>query len=1168
MLLRLVFMFTCLIIGNKASAQIYAISDTTVCLSYTIPAAQGDGLSSDIVYSSEPQGSGIIYNVGDVLTESSQIFVYDSKEFYEECYFANVISTPPNVYANPNIQSCDGYAILPYIQGKYLTSLAAYYTEPGGQGTAYFPGRILTESDTLYIYDGIASCFSEDTIVVEILPEIFLPEQNDLRGCTSVVLPQIYGSQLPKNTYYEDVNTGEKFFGGDILTDSRTLEAVADTSFCTARQRLSVKVAPAYLPDLPDTVVCGSYRLPNAYRSLGEHTLFIEDKNGKRLLPKNPIYTSSTKICLIDSIIGKDCSNRSCFDLQIHKTHRFVVPKDTLRMCKVSDVPLKQILGHLLLTFGFSITDHGDIPIRDFYTADFSALKDSTYWVTLVTNPSEDCPYYIPETLEYPIIVSSDCIARDTVDIKEGIQDFYVCKDRINLINTIIHFGYGLGGKLYNEDYSTELPLPYFVNNLTSDTLVYHYVESSNNIHDTLDLIFPFIYKDFVPQIKGNLDLCYGECFEFFYTTGNTRRDSIWISKSHLIELQPDFSITKLKSFFKLGKVCFDDKPSENSTVYLTKPNASFHLSLENTFINCFEDTKIDNIQITTLDKPYRKITDHICRNESITIGGESFDFARPNGRIIVPASSGCDSIIDVSLTFKERTESYINNTFCDTTKYIIANCKRYDFKNPSDTVVYAGAGKTGCDSLIIIDLSYVFPQQKDSTLVLCDTDSIISNGVSYFDGDFYKDTLYSFIGCDSLYVDITVRREVERVFIDTLICGDQVFIYQDKEFDTGTHVFRTKNRKGCDSIITQIKVDRLDTNFLDIKDTTLCVHESLVINLPDDLSSVELNGQPMQETITIDDIGSYILTVTKSNACMVTDTFDVRRIVPTENDEVHDICPGDSILLYGQYYHGAGSYTDTLRSASQCDSIYRTLEIREYDFEYEVPEGYTICPDEQLDLALPYDIISASLNGNAIDINTPYDKEGRYALQIRDSNTCSRTIDFSLSFDTSKFYFSQDLTDTLLLDELQMPIVYIGEFSMYEWSPSNGLSCTDCAFPNILSTESQLYTIEATSMAGCKYRQSIDVSFQNSFIGLPNIIAREASVPKNRVYKLFTNQSITYEMYIYDRWGNKVYSNNDLRSDNPNAGWIPDKNLVPGVYTSLIILDSGQRIKESVTLQ
>jgi gliding motility-associated-like protein len=107
----------------------------------------------------------------------------------------------------------------------------------------------------------------------------------------------------------------------------------------------------------------------------------------------------------------------------------------------------------------------------------------------------------------------------------------------------------------------------------------------------------------------------------------------------------------------------------------------------------------------------------------------------------------------------------------------------------------------------------------------------------------------------------------------------------------------------------------------------------------------------------------------------------------------------------------------------------------------------------------------------------------------------------------------------------------------MYAWSPSTGLSCTDCADPTFTVNEDQLYYVTVTDTNGCVNTSGIAVDAEVvNTLYIPNAFTPDADGLNDRFVAIGNNIS-ELRMQIYDRHGNEVYSTESI-----SEGW--DGNL------------------------
>jgi hypothetical protein len=113
--------------------------------------------------------------------------------------------------------------------------------------------------------------------------------------------------------------------------------------------------------------------------------------------------------------------------------------------------------------------------------------------------------------------------------------------------------------------------------------------------------------------------------------------------------------------------------------------------------------TLLDSVTVNEIHAEQDIIQTH-CAGESVTIHGEVFDETHPNGMVTVPGAdpSGCDSLLNVQLTFLAKSTSQFADTICNGDTYTFANQNLSLAGTYLDTLI----SFTGCDSIVTLDLA------------------------------------------------------------------------------------------------------------------------------------------------------------------------------------------------------------------------------------------------------------------------------------------------------------------------------------------------------------------------------------------------------------------------------------------------------------------------------
>ena len=196
-----------------------------------------------------------------------------------------------------------------------------------------------------------------------------------------------------------------------------------------------------------------------------------------------------------------------------------------------------------------------------------------------------------------------------------------------------------------------------------------------------------------------------------------------------------------------------------------------------------------------------------VCAEQEVVVEGETFTAARPTGSITLPngSAAGCDSVINVSLSFFPAATGAFDTTVCGLDPVLI-NGVSLTPEDPSRTVVLPAAAASGCDSTLLITVTYLAPARRALDTVRC------AGAVFELAGRAFPPENPSGLiilegaaanGCDSL-IDVSVTYLTEPdVVIDTVICPGAELVVGEQTFTTpqaGTRVLLPEpSAAGCE---------------------------------------------------------------------------------------------------------------------------------------------------------------------------------------------------------------------------------------------------------------------------------------------------------------------------------------------------------------------------------
>ncbi len=220
-----------------------------------------------------------------------------------------------------------------------------------------------------------------------------------------------------------------------------------------------------------------------------------------------------------------------------------------------------------------------------------------------------------------------------------------------------------------------------------------------------------------------------------------------------------------------------------------------------------------------------------LCDGESLAINGEIFDQANPSGSVTFPAGSylGCDSVVNVSLSFYPEAIFNLNQSLC-TGGSIIVNGTVYDESHPMGTEILSNLGANGCDSIINVSLIFSDIVVANFHPTLCPGDSVIINGVVYSALNPVGAEVFpggSYLGCDSvLNIQLSFYPESVYHLSLTLQEGEEVVVntvVYDYQNQNGVEVLSGASYTGCDSIVFILLTFTNEVHFDLVANSPLC---------------------------------------------------------------------------------------------------------------------------------------------------------------------------------------------------------------------------------------------------------------------------------------------------------------------------------------------------------
>ena len=139
-------------------------------------------------------------------------------------------------------------------------------------------------------------------------------------------------------------------------------------------------------------------------------------------------------------------------------------------------------------------------------------------------------------------------------------------------------------------------------------------------------------------------------------------------------------------------------------------------------------------------------------------------------------------------------------------------------------------------------------------------------------------------------------------------------------------------------------------------------------------------------------------------------------------------------------------------------------------------------------------------------------------------------------------------------------------------WEPPAGLNCNDCPDPVFDSLLSQTYTVTAWDEYGCMASDEITVNVVPVFdpvVFVPNTFTPNGDNFNDFFTAFGADLTSISSIHIYDRWGELIYSGEDLMANDANTGWdgtFEGKPVNQGVYAYMLVVKLQDGIEQRIT--
>ncbi len=526
--------------------------------------------------------------------------------------------------------------------------------------------------------------------------------------------------------------------------------------------------------------------------------------------------------------------------------------------------------------------------------------------------------------------------------------------------------------------------------------------------------------------------------------------------------------------------------------------------------------------------------------------------------QLCVTASNACDDAIPTCKTLNVYPSfiTPVEVTICRGDCYYIQSKSFCDPGNYQETLQTV----SGCDSVIDLQINVVQPDSIYQRFNLCDGDTLKIHNDAFFTSGTFQKIFKNHFQCDSL---IQLDIQLIKCNIKTMLNAFPLKCPGDRsgqliiQAENGTPPLRY-HYYNVDSTIQGFGILFSLTQSDTLQNLQAGIY---TIKIEDNFGNVRFNQILVEQP---DPIQTYLSSPTIKQYNL--------KCYGDQTAEINSSVQGGSPPYQYRWSNGslkdrieqlsAGSYYLTITDNNLCtklDSIQiiqpdsLSLDLKITDPDCSGPQSGQIRVNSISGGILPYELI---LDGvNALD-NRQFKQltSGKYNIDLIDANGCviHRPIEL-IGLEIPEVTIDS-IREINLGESTELNYYSPNQILRQFWTENKYLSCDTCLTTIASPINDQNYKITIISKDGCTAEASIRILVRKDLrIFTPNVFSpNDDSV--NDYFKIFGTKSLKQIVLleIFDRWGNRVFSQTNAEPNGPSTGWnglMNGKPVNPGVF-------------------
>ncbi|MBI5915091.1 MAG: PKD domain-containing protein [Bacteroidetes bacterium] len=524
----------------------------------------------------------------------------------------------------------------------------------------------------------------------------------------------------------------------------------------------------------------------------------------------------------------------------------------------------------------------------------------------------------------------------------------------------------------------------------------------------------------------------------------------------------------------------------------------------------------------------------------SVTLTACPGSFAVYNGTQVATGASqnftltnwlGCDSVVTVTVAPLPAPTSTVALTAC------LGDFADYNGTPlpPGSVTDFLFPSSQNCDSVVTVTVTALPVSASALGLQTCPGSTVSYNGQPLAPGDVQSFTFTNWLGCDSVVTVSVTPFQTLTLVVDAVACEGEFFVYNGVQIPAGSQqIFTTVNADGCmDTTIVGVGVLLPSASSLNL---TACGN-----------TFVTYGGQQLFPG----DVQDF--TLTNALGCDSVVTVTVTGI-PLDTTEIALVaCPNSTVSYGGQNLAAGDVVYFTFTDQNGCDSVVQVSVTASPSLGFGATSA-TICADStngyvqfgNLSGGVPpyqFSVDGQTFQPGDLVENLP---GGNYTAWVQDANGCL----FSQPTEVPVFapLLVQAPDQTIACgDSLRVTFSVAQHILPYTWQWQDGSTG-----PGFWVETPGTYTVTVSN--DCEtVERAIEVKLEEdpplAQIYLPNSFSPNDD-GFNDCYRGYIDpevELVTYELKIFDRWGNQMFGTTDI--EGCWDGWFKGKEMDTAVF-------------------